>query len=56
MIEWPAEAGEIIAIAKPVESGDRWIETEYYWYMLRVIPRLKFFIHTPVEGGLISIV
>ena len=51
MFEWPAEAGEITATAKSVESGDRWFETRYYWYSLHVIRRLKFFLPTPVEGG-----
>ena len=42
LLEWPADAGDLDVIAKPIETGDRWFEAEYYWYRLHVTQGQSF--------------
>ena len=28
LLEWPADAGDLDVIARPIETGDRWFEAE----------------------------
>ena len=51
LLEWPADAGDLDVIARPIETGDRWFEAEYYWYRLHVIPRAKLFTPATIENG-----
>ena len=52
MLEWPVEVDELTVVARPIDNGDRWFESEYYWYRLHITPRLQFFTPTPLEGGI----
>ena len=51
ILEWPAEADELPVVARAVDYGDRWYDSEYYLYRLHVIPRLQFFVPTLEVGG-----
>ena len=51
MLEWPAEADELTAVARPIDNGARWFESEYYRYRLHVTPRLRLITVIPLEGG-----